>query len=254
MGIAAAVGLLGAVVSAAPAAALETVRYRAAARDLRTGEALYTEHHVERWVGGAPVTGEVEYRDPEGRTFARKRLDYRPGAAAPDFELVDQRSGFREGAVREPEGVGMFVQPEGGAPVSRRTVVPPGGADVVIDAGFHRFVVSRWDELMTGRPVEVAFAVPSEGRFFRFRIVVAGAGTFRGLPVVKLRMKPASLFLRAFVDPVQLTYGRDGRLWVFEGTTNLPAPGGSRYRARIVFDRPPPGLAGLAQDTSRVGR
>jgi hypothetical protein len=207
-------------------------QYIARAYAISTDELLYTEHHREVWVDGELVGGRVEYRDAVGETFARKRLSFGRDLFAPSFEMIDERNGFQEGAEWGEDGLRLFAS-RGNEERSKVIESPPSTA--VIDAGFHRFMQALLPELRRGRDAEFDFAVPSYGRFFRFR-VSAVEGSAGG--EVRLRMKPANALLRLLVDPIELVYGLDGRLLEFEGMTNIPDDRGERHLARIIFEYP----------------
>ena len=79
--------------------------------------------------------------------------------------------------------------------------------------------------------------MPSQQRFFRFRVVPLGETEHEGRPALRLRMEARSRLLRFLVDPIHLTYDLESqRLLVFEGLSNISGDGGEKLEARIVFD------------------
>src|SRR5579862_2432120 len=66
------------------------------------GQLLYRESH---WLYTGDGVGQhlIVYRCPNGEPFGRKNANDAPGAATPDFEMLDARSGYREG-VRTRDG------------------------------------------------------------------------------------------------------------------------------------------------------
>jgi hypothetical protein len=213
------------------AGASEPRQYVARAYSLETGEVLYTEHHRELWDDGRLVGGLVEYRDAAGQTFARKELSFERSLFAPSFRMVDERDDFEEGADWSSEGLRLFALREGD---EREKLIAEPPAEAVIDAGFHRFMQALLPELVAGNDGEFRFAVPSFGRFIKFRVTMIERSDSGGW--VRLRMTPASAFLRLLTDPIDLVYSLDGRLLEFEGVTNIPDEAGERHLARIVFD------------------
>jgi len=79
------------------------------------GQLLYREQHLLRSEGQRPLERLVLYRCPGGAVFARKRVDYAASAQAPAFELVDARSGYREGLRRKGGQVALFFRAPGAA-------------------------------------------------------------------------------------------------------------------------------------------
>lgn len=195
---------------------------------LESGEVLYTEHHHETWENGRLVRCDVEYRDPAGETFATKTLRFPEAAATPEFEMVDRRDGYREGADLRGGRVALY----GGSSEEADAESVRLPEDAVIDAGFNRFVQGRLDELRSGEKVNFQFAVPSQQRFIGFRLAPeprASGGSMR------LMMEPSNPFLRFLVDPVELTYDAEGRLREFRGLSNIRDRAGEQHEARIVF-------------------
>ena len=142
----------------ASAANASVQSYEGYAYDAGENKLLYRESH---WLYTQDGVGQhlIVYRCVNGEPFARKRVNDAPGPATPDFEMLDARSGYREG-VRTREGHReMFKQadaqaPEQRAPVSLRE-------NTIIDAGIDAFVQAHWDALSDTGITPVPFLVPS---------------------------------------------------------------------------------------------
>ena len=223
--------LLAMILLSAQRLSAEPRSYVARAYDLDTGRLLYSEHHEEIWAEDSLVAGVVEYKDPDGQGFARKELFFGRSLFAPAVKMVDARDGFEEGAEWGESGLRLFARSDDRV---RGAVVESVPDDAVIDAGFHRFMQAQLPRLVAGERTDFSFAVPSYGRFFRFKVAIESSSE----DSVRLAMKPANAFLRLLVDPVFLEYDRRGRLLVFEGMTNIPDADGERHLARIVFEYP----------------
>ena len=126
------------------------------ARDLASGQLLYREQHWIRQAGAAPAERLVLYRCPSGTAFARKRVDYRRSATAPEFSLEDVRSDYREGLRRSGAAASVYSG-------AKTTALPAPTDALVADAGFDEFLRARWDVLTAGRPQPLAFVVPKPG-------------------------------------------------------------------------------------------
>jgi hypothetical protein len=239
--------LLALLVVASVADASEPRNYIARAFSMSTGEVLYTEHHQELWAEGKLIGGSVEYLDAAGRTFARKALSFDRGLFAPSFSMIDERDGFREGASWSADGLRLFALREGDG---RERLIEEPPAVAVVDAGFHRYMQAALPSLIAGKGGEFSFAVPSFGRFVKFRVEMVDRD---GPDRIRLRMKPSNAFLRLLADPIELVYDSSGRLLVFEGVTNIPDEAGERHLARIVFEYPSTSSEESGQQVAAAG-
>lgn len=143
---------------AASAANASGQSYEGYAYDAGENKLLYRESH---WLYTQNGIGQhlIVYRCADGEPFARKRVNDAPGAATPDFEMIDARNGYREGVRTRDGHREMFKQadaraPEQSAPVSLRE-------NTIIDAGIDAFVQAHWDLLSDTGIAPVPFLVPS---------------------------------------------------------------------------------------------
>jgi hypothetical protein len=113
---------------------------------------LYTADGVEQHL--------IVYRCANGEPFARKRVNTASGAATPDFEMLDARSGYREGARTRDGRREVFMQVDPQAPERRASV--PLRDNTVIDAGIDAFVRAHWDSLSDAGIAPLPFLVPSQ--------------------------------------------------------------------------------------------
>lgn len=194
------------------------------------GALLYREAH---YVEPAPRAGRlVVYRCPDGRPFARKRVQ--GGGAAPDFLMEDGRDGYREGVRSNGRAREAFVTSRGRTRTSPLVV----SEGAVIDAGFDAAVRNRWEALAGGRAVRLQFLVPSRQRFFPVEVRRAGPVQWQGVRAERLRMRLDTWFGFA-VPEVELVYARDGgRLLEFRGTGNVRDARGEHPQVRIAFAKP----------------
>lgn len=186
---------------------------------------LYRESHLIRQDGDRPLERLVLYRCPDGRAFARKRIDYRTSALAPEFEMVDAR-GHREGLRRQ--GGRILVWSGDDAP---RALSPPGGP-LVADAGFDEYLRRHWTTATSGKPQVIAFAVPSYGRSLSFKVRGQRARDAAGPHRFELRLDG---LLGRLAPPIQVEYDEQRRLRRFIGLTNIRDARGDQIEAEIVF-------------------
>lgn len=219
-----------------PADCPRLLEFSSRAHDLDSGELIYTEGHRQCRdpAGNRPLRGEIRYFDPGGKEIGYKRLDYAPGATAPDFRLDDHRAGYVEGARRVPGGIELFRS--GDAPGDLRTKVLEVPDVPVIDSGFDEFVRINLERIRAGDTVRLTFVVAGRLDSFRFRARAVGEESRKGRTAVRILVEHDSFFVRMLIDPITLWYdAASGRLLEYRGISNVSAPDGTNYDARIVY-------------------
>jgi hypothetical protein len=210
---------------AAPIAHATLLAVDGDARSPDRSRLLYREHHLIRQDGDRPLERLVLYRCPDGRAFARKRIDYRASALAPDFELVDAR-GHREGLRRE--GGRALVWSGDDAPRALSTPDVP----LVADAGFDEYLRRHWTAATSGRPQRIAFAVPAYGRSLSFKVRGQPPRDAAGPHRFELRLDGV---LGRLAPAIRVEYDDQRRLRRFVGLTNIRDARGDQVEAEIVF-------------------
>ena len=217
----------------APAAPGAIRQLEGKAYALSDGHLMYRESHWLYDDHGNP-SRLVLYRCPDGKPFARKRLHDDGHPQAPDFELHDGRSGYREG-VRTVNGQRIvFVRASRGAPersAAFRTTPMP-----VIDAGFDAYIQAHWDQLGRHGSASVPFLIPSRLGTLTFSVKRLDDTVVDGRPAREYRLGLDSWI--GFALP-HITVAYDAQtqaLLRFVGLTNIRGDSGDNVRARIVFD------------------
>jgi len=208
--------------------------------------AIYLEHHYVFGKDGAPEQL-VVYRCPDGKAFARKQLHNSPASVAPDFDFVDGRSGYREGARAEGDGIRVYTQKNSSAPENAKVVVAK--PEVVIDAGFDRYVKTHWDALLAAT-ARFAFLLPSRLDYVEIRLGGVSQSVEDGQALQHLRMRMDAWygFLAA---PIELTYTvADHRLRRFAGVGVIRSRDGANLSVRIEFPDAPNEIAQSAVDAA----
>ena len=208
------------------------------ARDPGSRALLYREHHLIRRADGRPTERLVIYRCADGTPFARKRVDYRRSAQAPEFSFEDVRLGYREGLRRSGDSATVWVRDRRDQQERSAALGDP-AARLVADAGFDEFIRSQWQPLVAGQSVPLRFAVPSRLQTLGFKVNREGSLTVGTEPAETFRLKLGGLL--GWVAPhIDVAYGRDSRrLLRFEGLSNLRTDDGrSQLVARIDFAKP----------------
>ena len=222
----------------APLPALASLTFEeGVAREPGSDRLLYREQHLVRRQDGEPTERLVIYRCGDGTPFARKRVDYRGSAVAPEFVFEDARIGYREG-LRRRTGVESLWVREGQGEAERSAPLQD-DARLVADAGFDEFIRDNWTPLVSGESVPLRFAVPSRLQSLGFKVNRQGSAQFGGEPAETFRLRLGGLL--GWIAPhIDVAYGRDSRrLLRFEGLSNLRDDDGeSQLVARIEFPTP----------------
>lgn len=213
----------------------EERRFVGMAYDAKTELKLYEERHAQEWQDGELLDHRVDYIAPNGELFATKTVNYRPSRMAPEFRLEDSRLGLEEGLRYADRELTLFFRRN--AEEDLRTATFSADEPFVADAGFHQTVLDNWEGLLAGDEVLARVLVPSQGKWFNFKLKHTGDTDERGTACETFQMQPASMLLRVLAEPVQLTYrAKDRTLMRYEGVSNIRTPDGKRqYRARVEF-------------------
>lgn len=205
---------------ASPVVAVE--RYVGTAYRTGTAAPLYREVHV---VDTSRHT--VLFECPDGKAFARKRLEVDGSPAQPDYSFVDARTGYEEGVQREGATRVAYVRRPGAQRIDRPL---PDKGDAVIDAGFDTYLRKHWDAIIQGG-VSVAFLLTSRGRFMPIHISADQPNDGNR----KLTMRLDAWY--AFMAPsIVATYSEaDRRLRRYEGPGNIRDARGKPIDVRIEF-------------------
>jgi uncharacterized protein (DUF2147 family) len=199
------------------------------AYDLKTGKPLYTEVHD---LNGN--TGTVNYYALDGSLLGKKTLSFASDPFIPVFRMDMSKSGYAEGISAVGGSLEMYKIKAAGQKEERSSVKK--GSSMAADAGFHRFIQSRFADLLAGKTVAFQFAVPGQLDTYKFKAKKTGDTSFEGKPAVQFLVEPDSL-LRVLADPLQLTYDPSNKkLLEYRGVSNVHNPAnGKAYNVRISY-------------------
>lgn len=176
----------------------------------------------------------VLYRCPNGAAFARKRLYVTGNPQAPDFQLDDGRTGYREGVRHQGEAREVFVRQNRDA--QEKSAPLDSSPLPVIDAGFDAYIRSHWDTLGRGSSDTVPFVLPSRLGMLKFSVKRMDDTTVEGRAARQYRISLAS-WIGFALPHIDVAYDAGTReLLRFVGMANIQGNGGDNVRARIVFD------------------
>ena len=211
-----------------------TQSYQAYAYSSSNDKLLYQESH---WLYARDGVGQhlIIYRCPDGQPFGRKSVSDAPGAATPDFEMLDARSGYREGVRTRDGHREVFKQADARSPERSSQVSIRDNS--IIDAGIDAFVQAHWDSLSGAGISPVPFLVPSRLGYVDFSGRKLRDAVMDGHDVRWFRMSLDGWY--GFALP-HLDVGYDVRtheLREYQGPSNIPAKGLMPLTVRI--DLPP---------------
>lgn len=222
----------------APLPALASLTFEeGVAREPGSERLLYREQHLVRRLDGEPTERLVLYRCGDGTPFARKRVDYRGSAVAPEFAFEDARLGYGEGLRRRTGVESVWVRE--GEDAAERSAALEDDVRLVADAGFDEFIRDNWTPLVSGQSVPLRFAVPSRLQTLGFKVNRQGSTQLGSEPAETFRLRLGGLL--GWIAPhIDVAYGRESRrLLRFEGLSNLRSDDGdSQLVARIEFPTP----------------
>ncbi len=238
---AALLGCLGALSAAQAARAGQAVRVVGQVRDAQTQALLYTEVH-EQTLGadGAVLSGVTTYLDQQGKTFARKTLDFRQHRCIPLFTLDVPGQRYSEGIRRIGPKAELFKR-DGGE--ERRELLAVRDGLVAADEGFNQLLSDQLTALSKGETVNFNLLVAGSLDQFRFRasalsgkLAESPSDVNAKLPPLVVRVEPDSM-LRMVVPPIVLSYDARSRVLLrYEGLSNIPNPATGKVFDRVRID------------------
>jgi hypothetical protein len=215
-------------------------------RDAKTQALLYTEIHDQTLApDGAVLSGVTTYQDPQGKTFARKTLDFRQHRSIPLFTLEVPGQRYSEG-IRKLGAKAELFKRDGGE--EQRELLRVRDGLVAADEGFNQLLSDQLTALSKGETVNFTLLVAGSLDQFRFRAqAVSGKLAERGaadagnrLPPLVVRVEPDSM-LRMVVPSIVLSYDARSRFLLrYEGLSNILNPATGKVFDRVRIDYAPP--------------
>jgi hypothetical protein len=209
--------------------------YEGTAFELSSGKMIYIESHYLHFVDDKAIDRVVLYRCPNGKPFGRKILNVKGKPQMPEFELVDQRLGYREGLATRAQGLTVFYQVS--AKKKEKAESLDASRTMVADAGFDEFVRANWDRLVAGTAAPLDFIVPSQLDYLGFKVKWVEKSSIDGEAVQVFKLAPSGL-LGWVASGLDVTYADSDRsLRRFAGLSNIRDLSGDNYEAKIDFPR-----------------
>lgn len=212
-----------------------TRTFSSGAYDLKSGAPLYREFHEEKFSGNAIAESVTQYKDLNNNLIAERIMTFGSDATKPKFILRDMRSGYIEGAEVLPDGqVKVFTRENSGEPLENKNLRVP--SPYVIDGGLTYFFINNWDRLMNGETIKFNFITPAKLDYFQFRVYKNDIVEMGGRKGMQVKLEINSFILRAFVDPIYVTYDIETKkILHYKGISNINGPDGKSYSVEINY-------------------
>jgi hypothetical protein len=178
------------------------------AYDQGSGELLYSERYSCSQDG---LKCSVEYTDAADVLIAYKELDFSISSFRPTLSIQDYRSDMKIEIGFEEDD------------------------NLVVDAGFDRYLRSKWTELDNGEVVKFSFLVVGYEDPLKMRAERRDSDSCIQEELC-LEISLDSWFLGLLADPIALAYSRDERrLLRYQGLSNMRAENGDSLQVSIQY-------------------
>jgi hypothetical protein len=215
--------------------AIDSYQYSGNAVDLKTKEKLYTDNHVENIQSGKHLSSLIEYRDPSGKVFAKKNINFSKNPHLPDFKLEDFRDGYIEGSEIKGNNIRVYYRKNKDSKLEEKTFpIPP---NPVVDGGFDYFIKDNWEKLESGQKLSFQMFAPSKLDYFKFKVGKVKLAKFRGRDAMYLKMELDKFLINAFLPSISIVYDLESKRIVhYEGISNINDPDGKSLFVRITYN------------------
>ena len=187
-----------------------------------------------------------EFTNPDGSLAARERVVYTAGKLV-SFQLDELQTGAGGTTTIAPDPrtakQKLWFDWTSGQPPKKKTDSEDLDGVTVVSDMFPHFVTAHWNELARGEPMKFRFVAPSRLETVGFKLVKDSETTWRGQPVIRLRMEPTSFLIAQIVDPLFFIVEKTGphRILEYDGRTTPKSKRGNEWKdldARTVYQWP----------------
>ena len=211
--------------------------YSSKAFDLKDGRFLYGEYHQEKFNGEKIAESITKYKDSDNNILSERIMNFQDDLTKPRFVLKDFRSGYIEGADLLPNNEVRVYTRENYQDKTDEKILKV-EEPFVIDGGLTYFFRENWERLLKNEKIEFNFITPSKLDYFRFRVYknsLVQVGSRKG---VQLKLEVNSFILRAFVDPIYITYDLENKeILAYKGISNINDENGKSHSVEIDFTK-----------------
>ncbi len=210
------------------------------AHDSKKTKILYHEvHEITLGDDGFNKKVETRYLDSSLKEFATLKSTFKDNLFVPDSELKDTRLKRTEKLILDGKAAKIQVSTEGQKDQTKTIQID---STSVAGQGFNNFLLKYFDDLAAGKNQKVAIVVIPLLDFFKFTASRVG-GLSEKDETVEFKIQIASVFLKAFADPIYVKYNKKSRnLLEFRGLSNLSDEKDKKQQVLIQYSDSPPTL------------
>ena len=196
---------------------------------------MYSEFHEEKFVGDKIKESITKYKDPNSKILSERIMNFSEDLTKPKFVLKDLRSGYIEGSELLPDRrVRVYARESFEDKIEEKILKVE--EPFVIDGGLTYFFRQNWERLLNGERIEFNFIAPAKLDYFRFRVSKNSIVTVGDRKGMQLKLEINSFILRAFVDPILITYALDNKeILAYKGISNVNDDNGKSHSVEIDF-------------------
>lgn len=209
--------------------------YSSKAFNLKDGTFLYREYHKEKFNSNKITESITSYKDPENNVFSERIMNYSDDLTKPKYVLKDLRSGYIEGSeLLQNNRVRVYTRSSFKDDLEEKVLEVE--EPFVIDGGLTYFFRENWQRLLNDETIEFNFIAPAKLDYFRFRVTKNSIVTVGNRKGMQLKLEINSIILRAFVNPILITYSLDNQdILFYKGISNINDENGKSYSVKIDF-------------------
>ncbi len=214
-----------------------TKTYSSKAFNLKTGKFIYSEIHEEKFIGNKISKSITRYIDSKNSILSERVMTFADDLSKPEFELKDFRSGYIEGSqVLKDNKVKVYTRKNFDGKIEEKIIEVK--EPFVIDGGLTYFFRQNWDRLLNNEIVEFNFIAPAKLDYYRFRVSKSNIVVVGNRKGMQLKLEVNNFILRAFVDPIYITYALDNKeILFYKGISNINNEEGKSYLVEIDFTK-----------------
>jgi len=214
---------------------VEYYKYSGTALDLKTMLKLYFDNHTEKLENGRHIFSEIEYTDPTGKVFAKKKINFQKNPTLPDFILEDFRDGYIEGAEVKGREIRVFYRKSFDSEMEEKTFPIP--ENPVVDGGVDYFIKANWNKLLEGKKLNFNMFAPSKLNYYKLRVVKTKLAEFKGKKALYLKIDLDIFLINIFLPSIIVVYDLETkRIVYYEGISNINDEKGKSYFVKISYN------------------
>lgn len=193
---------------------------------------LYIERHeITPDENGLNKIIHTTYEKPDGVVFAKLSSDFSRHKTIPVVKFQDLRFQKSEELGFVEDGQQIFLKTQSGNKIEEKKFQIDG--NMVVGQGFDNFIKRNFQKL-SENSISILFGVVSKLDFFGFAAHKRSHSNNR----ITFGIKVKNIFLRAFLDEIQVEYDAKQRHLVkYVGLSNLPDDKGKDQNVLIEYER-----------------